>query len=313
MGIKGLTKLLRTKTPEAFRERPISDYAGKRVAIDSSMHMYQFVTAVGNSLTNIDGEVTSHLNGMFYRMIRMLEAGVIPVYIFDGQAPDGKRNCLEERRGAKGSDHFFQQQQSSTRVQHGITLCKTMLELMGIEYVNAPSEAEAQAAIMCQTNEVDYVATEDTDALAFGSPVMLRQFSHGKKMTLEINLERVLKGLKLTKHQFVDFCILCGSDYAKTMKGIGPIRALQLIQEHGSIESIIKSIDLGKHPIPEKWNYEEARMLFFNPLVNNDIKISKQPWNSSMMREQELIDFLVNTNGFDRDRCQKAIKRIKKE
>lgn len=46
----------------------------------------------------------------------------------------------------------------------------------------------------------------------------------------EFDLEKVLEELKLTMQQFIDLCILCGCDYATNIKGIGPVRALQLIQ-----------------------------------------------------------------------------------
>lgn len=46
----------------------------------------------------------------------------------------------------------------------------------------------------------------------------------------EFDRAKALAGLNLDDNQFVDFCILCGCDYAGTIRGIGPIRALQLIQ-----------------------------------------------------------------------------------
>ena len=65
------------------------------------MCIYQFLIAVrsdGNNLTNEDGETTSHLIGMFYRTIRLLENGIKPVYVFDGKPPDLKGGELQKRK-----------------------------------------------------------------------------------------------------------------------------------------------------------------------------------------------------------------------
>ncbi|KAI6684495.1 hypothetical protein NL676_030408 [Syzygium grande] len=79
MGIKGLTKLLADNAPKAMKEEKLESYFGRRIAVDASMSIYQFLVVVGRKgthmLTNEAGEVTSHLQGMFYWTIRLLEAG----------------------------------------------------------------------------------------------------------------------------------------------------------------------------------------------------------------------------------------------
>jgi len=72
----------------------------------------------------------------------------------------------------------------------------------------------------------------------------------------------VIEGLGISEDQFVDVCILCGCDYAGTIRGIGPTRALSLVQKHGSIEAVLASLDKDKYPIPEPFPFEEARRLF---------------------------------------------------
>jgi flap endonuclease-1 len=79
MGIKGLTALLCDNAPGCVKEQKFENYFGRKVAVDASMHIYQFLIVVGRQgdqlLSNEAGEVTSHLQGMFYRTARMLEAG----------------------------------------------------------------------------------------------------------------------------------------------------------------------------------------------------------------------------------------------
>src|SRR3978361_37860 len=101
MGITGLTKLISDNAPSAIRNNDIKNYFGRKVAIDASMSIYQFLIAVrqkdGVQLSNEAGETTSHLMGMFYRTIRMMENGIKPVYVFDGKPPDLKNGELAKR------------------------------------------------------------------------------------------------------------------------------------------------------------------------------------------------------------------------
>lgn len=79
MGIHGLSKILADKAPGCVREQKFESYFGRKIAVDASMHIYQFMAVVGRvgeqMLTSEAGEVTSHLQGMFYRTVKMLEAG----------------------------------------------------------------------------------------------------------------------------------------------------------------------------------------------------------------------------------------------
>jgi len=106
MGIKGLAKLLSDEAPDSIREVPLSSLQGRRIAIDASMAIYQFLIAVRSGgpnnaaamLTNADGETTSHIQGIFNRTIRFLSEGIRPVYVFDGKPPSLKSCELVKRR-----------------------------------------------------------------------------------------------------------------------------------------------------------------------------------------------------------------------
>jgi len=104
MGIKGLTALLSQHAPASIREHDIKNLFGRKVAIDASMSIYQFLIAVrqkdGEMLTNDAGETTSHLMGFFYRTIRIVENGIKPAYVFDGKPPEMKKGvvCIGTKR-----------------------------------------------------------------------------------------------------------------------------------------------------------------------------------------------------------------------
>src|SRR5689334_19162464 len=94
MGIHGLTKLLADNAPNSMKENEIKNFFGRKIAIDASMSLYQFLIAVRpdsvNTLTDEQGEATSHLQGLFHRTIRLVNHGMKPVFVFDGKPPEMK-------------------------------------------------------------------------------------------------------------------------------------------------------------------------------------------------------------------------------
>lgn len=290
MGILGLSKLIADVCPQAIKEGEIKHYFGRKVAIDASMCLYQFLIAVraeGAQLTSVDGETTSHLMGMFYRTIRLLDNGIKPIYVFDGKPPDLKSGELAKRAerreeaqkalqvateaGNEADIDKFNRRLVRVTKDHA-NEAKELLKLMGVPYVDAPCEAEAQCAALVKSGKVYATATEDMDALTFGSTVLLRHltFSEARKMPVkEINYNKVLEGFGLTSREFIDLCILLGCDYCEGIKGIGPKRAIELMNSYRDIETILENIDRKKYTVPENWNYDVARQLFINPEVQD--------------------------------------------
>jgi flap endonuclease-1 len=331
MGIKGLTKLLADNAPKCMKEQKLESYFGRKIAVDASMSIYQFLIVIGRvgteTLTNEAGEVTSHLQGMFTRTIRLLEAGLKPVYVFDGKPPDLKKQELAKRSskradatedldqaiqaGNKEEIEKFSKRTVKVTKQHNDD-CKKLLRLMGVPVVEAPCEAEAQCAALCKLEKVYAVASEDMDSLTFGAPRFLRHLmdpSSRKIPVMQFEVAKALEELNLTMDQFIDLCILCGCDYCESIRGIGSQTALKLIRQHGSIESILENINKERYQIPDDWPYQEARRLFKEPSVFSDDDQLDLKWTAP--DEEGLINFLVNENGFNNERITKAIEKIK--
>ncbi|CAH3042368.1 unnamed protein product [Pocillopora meandrina] len=330
MGIHGLSKVIGDHAPSGSKENEIKNYFGEKIAIDASMSIYQFLIAVrsdGSQLTNEAGEITSHLMGMFYRTIRMIENGIKPVYVFDGKPPLMKSGELAKRKekreeaqkglaqaeetGDAESMEKFSRRLVKVTPEHN-NECKKLLKLMGIPYIEAPCEAEAQCAALVKSGKVYATGTEDMDALTFGSNVLLRHltFSEARKMPIrEFYLDRVLTELELSHDEFIDLCILLGCDYCDSIKGIGPKRAVDLIKQYKSIEEIIKHIDTNKYILPEEWPYQEARELFKNPEVLQDEDVNLK-WEAP--NEEELVKFLVEEKGFNEERIRSGVKKVLK-
>ncbi|XP_011506510.1 PREDICTED: flap endonuclease 1 [Ceratosolen solmsi marchali] len=330
MGILGLSKLIADIAPQSIKEYELKHLFGRKIAIDASMCLYQFLIAVrsdGAQLTSVDGETTSHLMGMFYRTIRLVENGIKPVYVFDGKPPNLKGGELakraerreeaqkqlqaaEEAGNIEEIDKFNRRLVKVTQ-QHAIEV-KELLDLMGIPHMDAPCEAEAQCAALVKSGKVYATATEDMDALTFGCNILLRHltFSEARKMPIqEIQYEKVLSGLELNKEQFIDLCIMLGCDYTQSIRGVGPKRAIDLIKNYKSLEKIVDNIDSKKFSIPENWNYKEARELFIQPEIKNPDDVDFK-WNDP--DEEGLVKYLCGDKQFNEERVRNGAKKLMK-
>jgi len=314
-----------------MQKQKFENYFGRKIAVDASMHIYQFMAVVGRAgdtlLMNESGEVTSHLQGMFFRTTRMLEAGIKPVYVFDGKPPQIKQDLLavrlqrrteagaaleaaKESGDAEAIEKFSKRTIRVTR-EHNEE-CRKLLRLMGVPVVEAPSEAEAQCAAMAAAGLVYGVATEDMDALTFGTPRLVRHLMAPASQNaeiLEFDRAAVIEALALTTEQFVDLCILCGCDYSPSIRGIGAVRALQLIQKHGSIEKLLENLDASKYGVPDPFPFAAAREFFLKPEVSAADSIAPLlKWSAP--DEEGLVQFLSGEKGFNEERVRKAVSRI---
>ncbi|KAL8435262.1 hypothetical protein ACSSS7_002608 [Eimeria intestinalis] len=343
MGIKGLTKFLADHAPSALHAEARASLLGRVVAVDASMALYQFLSVVRDSqtmgnLTDDAGNVTSHLAGMLARVTRMLEHGIRPVYVFDGCAPDQKAAELEKRRErrqeaealAEAAKESGDKEELRKQLARMIRVSpqqnqevQQLLQLLGLPVVIAPGEAEAQCAELAKSGKVWGAATEDADALTFGTPILIRNLTFSDSSTssssgsssktaaagpgssggasasspgskshpvLSIHLAKVLEELKLSMDQFVDFCILCGCDYCGTIRGVGAKTAYSLIKQHGCIEEVLKNLEKDKYTVPDPFPFQAARDCFKQPLVAPATDFSFK-WND--VDEKGLKKFLV--------------------
>ncbi|GFQ08467.1 flap endonuclease 1 [Phtheirospermum japonicum] len=198
---------------------------------------------------------------MFSRTIWLLEAGIKPVYVFDGTPPELKKQELAKRISKRADATIGLNEALKTGNMEDIEKfskrtvkaterhyedCKRLLRLMGVPVIEAPCEAEAQCSALCKSDKVYAVASEDMDTLAFGAPRFVRHLmdsSSRKIPVMEFEVSNVLEELNLTMDQFIDLCILSGCDYCDSIRGIGGLTALKLIRQHGSIERILENIN----------------------------------------------------------------------
>mmetsp|Transcript_58509 Transcript_58509/g.67571 ORF Transcript_58509/g.67571 Transcript_58509/m.67571 type:complete len:386 (+) Transcript_58509:47-1204(+) len=340
MGIYKLMDLIREKAPNAIRTVQLDLFAGKTVACDASMAIYQFIIATqgynqANGLTELtdkEGNKTGHLVGLMNRTIMFMENGIKPIWVFDGKPPLLKSGELAKRKKAKeeAKDRFEEAQEvgdfetalkqkvrSTLVTKTMIEDAKKMLRLLGVPVIEAPCEAEAECAELVKAGKAYATATEDMDALTFGTKYLLRGFNNKKEPIYEVAYDEMIKGFDMTHDEFVDLCILCGCDYTETVDGVGPVTAFKLIKEHKTLEKVIERLKKDnedpkrkkKYVIPEPFNYEDARELFVKPKVLEDTDKIEIKFNKP--DQDALKQFLVEEKGFSETRVDNAVNKMK--
>jgi len=317
------------------RDISFNEIKGRRIAIDAYNALYQFLATIrqidGKPLMDSQGNVTSHLNGLLYRTVNLLEKDVRPVYVFDGKPPELKKAEILRRMEQKSEaiikyeealkrgdleEARIYAQQTSKLTTYMVDEAKKLLTYLGVPWVQAPSEGEAQAAYMVVKGDVWASASQDYDSLLYGAPRLIRNLTiSGRRkiarrnmyinISLElIFLEEVLKKLDITRVQLIDISILLGTDYNPGgVRGIGPKKALELVKRYGGLEKIIKII--GK----ESFNVDpfSIREIFLKPEISDDYKLE---WGN--VDEDKLIKLLCDSHDFSYDRVKKAIERVKR-
>lgn len=297
------------------------DLEGRSVSIDAFNTLYQFLSTIrqrdGRPLTDEHGNVTSHLSGILYRNSSMVEKDIKPIYVFDGTSSELKSETQEQRRQVRNeAEQIYKEalaegdtekarkyaMRSSKLSPEIIESSKKLLTLMGIPYVEAKGEGEAQAAYLVSKGDAYAVASQDYDCLLFGAKRVVRNLAVSSNLgALEYyELESVLRQLDITREELVDMGILIGTDFCEGLKGVGAKTALKLAHKGQLKEKIAELQEESTH------NLDEVRDLFLNHEVNTDYKIK---WEKP--RQDKIIEFLCYEHGFSEDRVIKATDKLK--
>lgn len=320
---------------DLFKWEKISfdDLRDRILAIDAHNVLYQFLSSIrqrdGTPLKDSKGQITSHLSGLFHRTANMIEAKIRPVYVFDGKPHPLKAKTLEERRKRKEQAEKewkealkagdlekarSKAQQTSRLTDEMIDQSKELLEALGIPFIQAPGEGEAQASIMVKKGDAFAVGSQDYDCLLVGSPVLIRNLTssgrrklpgkeaYAKVFPRQIRLKSNLKTLGITHKQLVDMAILIGTDFNDGIWGIGPKKSLKLIKKNGNIENVIATIDSENAPSPEE--IKEIRKIFLKPDVIDDYELV---WNAP--NSEKVIKILCDTHHFSKERVEPVLQK----
>ncbi len=326
---------------EIKRGISFEELSGKTIVIDAYNTIYQFLSIIrqpdGTPLTDSKNRVTSHLSGLLYRTINLIENDIRPVYIFDGipsvlkqrtiDARIKKRNdalvawnkAKEEGMLESARSHAM----ASTRITREIVDgAKALLEYMGIPYIQAPGEGEAQGAVMTKNNLAYASASQDYDSFLFGASGIVRNLTitGRRKLPMKnvyINIEpefatteELLNKFQITQRQLIMIGALIGTDFNTGITKVGPKTALKLVKEYDTIEKLERGIK-------EKYNEEfdvpliEVVELFEKP----DVKTFTQKEFDDLIKKfkpdkEKIIKFMCDEHEFSAERIENSIKKL---
>jgi flap endonuclease-1 len=308
----------------------MADLRDRLLAVDGNGELYQFLALIrlrdGTPLTDQSGRVTSHLSGLFFRTTRLLaDHGPRLLFVFDGPPPALKAGEITRRRAVKAAferghaealargdlDAAYAKATMTSRLSRAmIDEARELLRLLGVPTIQAPSEGEAQAAHMARTGRAWAVVSKDFDTLLFGAPRLLRFLTISGKEFLPsqnafrplvpevIALEDELAGWRITREGLIDVAILVGTDFNTGVRGIGPKKALKLVQQYGSIGAMPPAIqDAVGDPDP-------VRRFYLDPPVTDDYQT--EPTDPDL---DGVVRFLSEERQFSRSRVSDALDR----
>ena len=320
-------------TPIAVRHpTTLGALRGRTIAVDGNLELYQFLSVMrtrdGTPLKDSRGRITSHLNGLIFRTTRLIgDHGIRPVFVFDGPPPDLKRDEIRRRRESREKSEteyhaalasgdmataWSKAVMSSRLTRAMVEEAKTLLALLGIPWIQAPSEGEAQAAFLAIRGDAWAAGSKDYDSLLFGAPRIVRflavastEFlpSRGRSRAVPpetIDLEENLSKLGLTRDQLIDVALLVGTDFNEGVKGIGPKTAVKRIREWGSLDQAPPEV---RRQLPD--HLDEIRAFFRDPPVTVAFQLATRPVDAD-----GVLRFLCDDRDFAASRVAPILARL---
>lgn len=149
--------------------------------------------------------------------------------------------------------------------EYDFNLTKEMFNIMKIPYFTAPLEAETMCADLCKRGLVDAVLSRDSDVMVYSTPIFITDMNEMNGRCKQIMFANLLKELEFSEEQFLDFCIMCGTDYNTNVPNIGPNKAYAMIKQYKTIENIAEQKKLNI----ECLNHVRCREIFRNYETTN--------------------------------------------
>ncbi len=310
----------------------LSDLKNKTIAIDAYVTLYQFLTTIrqpdGTPLKDSKGNITSHISGLFYRNIKLLQEGIKPVYVFDGKPPELKQQEIKKRQEAKDMAELKYKEARIRDDIHGmkkyssrtvkittemLNQSKELLEALGIPFIQASSEGEAEAATLARQNKVYAAASQDYDALLYATPYLIRNLTSARRKKLPSGLyqdikpeliifQQVLNELGIDKDQLICLAILVGTDYNPGgVKGLGQKRALEIVQQNKYPVEIFKVVQK-KYDFIFDWQEVFKQFSSYQSNQTEEIKFQKP--------NLEKIKLFLQKYEFSENRIDSSLQKL---
>ncbi len=341
MGIKDLNAFLKENVPSAVTNVHFSELYGKKVAVDTSIYLYKFMY-----------KNERFLESFFIQIAHLRQYGITPVYVFDGAPPPEKMEEIKVRKARKQvikneisnlkhelevlknnsdgtviSDEVKKQMMNTSFklakakkkliyiTPENINELKYMLDLLNIKYIQANGEADSVCSKLNQNGVVDMVLSDDMDLLVTGTRILLRDYCLGSNRITRYDTETIKSSLEITYDMWVDFCILCGCDYSKRIRGMGPNNSFKYIKECNNIEEILNKY-VGEEKkfkeLPKNFDYNRSRDLMKNckhyEEEYNNINVEMEPLFGNQI--DNIIKFIKKNSVLTDTKINNRLKSI---
>jgi len=322
------------KMPGILPVRTITweELRGKKIGVDFSNCAYQFLSSIrqpdGTPLMDSKGNITSHLQGLFSRTLNLINKGIKICYIFDGRPPLLKQYEREEREHRKRvAEERLQKamdeediesmgkysKQTARLTSQMVSEAKELVKAMGLPVIQSPQESDAQGAFMTERDDLFAFATSDADSLMHGCPRTIVNLTLAEKRKIPggnfvyikpqlIELKDVLKHLKINQDQLIVMGILTGTDYnPKGVYGIGPKKALNLVQQYKKFDKLFSEIDTD-------FDWKQIYAIFKSMAVMKNYQLKWQE-----LDEESVLRILVDKHEFSEERVKRLLEKNKQE
>lgn len=290
MGISGLWSWSRETVPTAFEHKYLGDLNGSRVAIDGGM-LLTISLKKCISFDEYETWIAIFLDDILQRLQKIINYSIDIIVVMDGDAHPLKKQTLETRRStrekaekkieiAENDIDKLKCLKASARVTADIR--KRALEMFtahDIKFIIADDEGEAECAKLARNGQVDFVFTDDSDALPLGTPLVVRNalFDTLDDAVCIVKTKTILEKLKLSSTELINLCILVGTDFNQGgIKGLGCKKSYKKIIA-GDYDKMLAGVD-NLHEIRHffsGWTITDLDLDYFQYTINEEI-ISKR-------------------------------------
>ena len=313
----------------------VKNLQNKTFAIDAFNMIYQFLSSIrqadGSHLTDRKGNITSHLKGLFSRLVFFKKNNLKIIFTFDGTSNElkTKEKILREKKKEEAREKYEKailennlsdmkkySQNLNYLTKEMLEEVKKLIELFGFVSIDSLSEGEAQGAQLLKEKKCSALISQDFDSLLFGANFLIRNLSISNKRKIPgtsiykdvpiefYNLQKNLEKLNINQKQLITIAILCGTDFNPLgIKGIGPKTALKLVKEN-PIEKVFQIVKWEKH---FDFSYKEIFEIFENPKVKKNEEV-----NFLEMEKEKIINFLGEKD-FDKESIKNSLSKIQSE
>ncbi|KAG7009185.1 exodeoxyribonuclease 1 [Physcia stellaris] len=245
----------------------------------------------------------------------LLHFGVTPYLVFDGDYLPSKAATETERAKRRDESRkaglelykVGRTSQAQKELQKAVDVTPEMagqlireLKKLGVQYVVAPYEADAQLAYLEKKGIIQGVLSEDSDLLVFGVRCLLTKLDQYGDC-IEINRKdftacRDISLVGWSDAEFRIMAILSGCDYLPSITNMGLLTAYRMVRKHKTIEKILRMLQFdGKYHVPLGYleSFQNAVLTFrhqrvFCPLSKKMTMVT----NPATEHEMETLEFI---------------------